>query len=101
MVLTFFLCFDLHDNILYKTASYKYLKKNNPNTINYDPDNKNIEPLSDYINELSLTNDYVKIVMTEGQISISSESYNGNITSSYFDKCKLLRMSSVATDFLK
>ncbi len=101
MVLLIFLSFSLHDMILYKASSYKYLVCNGPNSEDYfDDDSQNITLLKKYISNFSLTNNIVSLEKTNNDINVKTAEYKSTISCVHFDKCDLLRKCSVAADLI-
>lgn len=97
MVSLILLSFSLHDMVLYKNASYKFLLCNNPNSKDYnDPDSDNVDVLVAYIYAHSLTNNPINITKEEYDITISTKEYNADVNCVFYDKCELLRKCNLA-----
>ncbi len=101
MVLIIFLSFNLHDMVLCKSATYKFLICDNTNSVQFNENNTlTLNDLNNYIYRYSLSNNIYSIRRTDESISISSDSYNTTIEYSYFNNCDLLRKCSVASDII-
>ena len=97
MVSLILLSFSLHDMVLYKNSSYKFLLCNNPNSKDYNnPESDNIDVLVNYIYSHTLTNNPINITNEENIINISTPEYQGDISSTFYDKCELLRKCNLA-----
>lgn len=102
MVTLILLSFRLHDMILYKASSYKYLACNGPNSIDLPVDNSQyVSPLKLYINKYSLTNNYVYLEKNQQEINIKTKEYNSTVNCAHYDKCDLLRKCSAAAELIK
>ncbi len=101
MVALIFLSFNLHDMLLYKAASYKYLICNNPNSEDYNStSDTGIDSLKKYIKNFSLTNNSFHIEKEENSINISTSQYNGTVNCLSYDKCDILRKCAAAADII-
>ena len=97
MVSLIFLSFSLHDMVLYKNASYKFLLCNNPNSKDYNDSNSdNIDVLVGYIYAHSLTNNPIYLTKEYYTITISTKEYNADVDCVFYDKCELLRKCNLA-----
>jgi len=104
MVTLILLSFSLHDMILYKASSYKFLVSTGPNTSDYSTSSEDdISLLNSYINRFSLTNNYVDIeqdASSDHIISISTNEYNGRVCYMSYDKCDILRKCMAAGELI-
>lgn len=101
MVNLILLSFQLHDMVLYKNASYKFLICNGPNSTDYNvTNNDDLEPLASYIYNHSLSGNYLKLSKEENVITINTANYEGSVESTFYDKCELLRKCTLVGDFI-
>ncbi len=99
MVAILFLAFDLHDRVLCKSASYKFLVRNSSVSINYSQsDNNDISLLKNYIDKFSLSEKDFDVTLAENSIEIRSTDYSCTVKYEHFDKCYLLRKCAVAVE---
>lgn len=95
------LSFSLHDMILYKAASYKYLTCNGPNSADLSVDSSQyVSPLTLYINKYSLTNNYVDLEKNLQEINIKTKEYDSTVICAHYNKCDILRKCSAAAELI-
>lgn len=90
--------FELHDKILYKASSYKYMIYEK--TLNVPDEDVDLSKLEKYIQEFSLSKNTFFAEFENNCITICSQSSSSVSKYTFYDKCEYLRRAAAAKDII-